>query len=75
MSISEIKSMIEDARSEFVMEKVKESLPYDTDIESILIKALEDKGYFYDGGGYDFQTKKRDLFFVAPNDETITITI
>ena len=45
------------------------------DIESILIKALEDKGYFYDGGGYDFQTKKRDLFFVAPNDETITITI
>tara|TARA_B100002019_G_C21206580_1_gene567010 strand:- start:1095 stop:1310 length:216 start_codon:yes stop_codon:yes gene_type:complete len=71
MSISEIKSIIEDA----TMEKVKESLPYDTDIESILIKALEDKGYFYDGGGYDFQTKKRDLFFVAPNDETITITI
>lgn len=75
MNVSEVKELIQEARDKFVMEEVNESLPYNSNVEDIIIKALEIKGYGFDGGGYDFQNKKRDLFFVAESGECLTITI
>ena len=51
MNISEVRGLIEEARREFVMEKVNESLPYSSSIEDIIIKALEVNGYGFDGSG------------------------
>ena len=75
MNISEVRGLIEEARREFVMEKVNESLPYSSSIEDIIIKALEVNGYGFDGSGYDFQNKVRELFFVSEGGECITIKI
>jgi len=75
MNASEVKELIQEARSKFVMEKVDESLPYNSSVEDIIIKALEIKGYAYDGGGYDFQNKVRDLFFYSESGESLNIQI
>jgi hypothetical protein len=75
VNISEIKEVIQEARDKFVISEVNESLPYHADLETIIIKAMEIKGYGLDGSGYDFQNKVRDLSFVAENGECVTINI
>jgi len=75
MNISEIKEVIQEARSEFVMEKVQESLSNNFNIEDTIVECLK-KNFNLEKGhsGFDFQNGIRDITFFDKEGNEVEIT-
>ena len=76
MNISEIKNMVEESRSEFVMEKAQESLSNNFNIEDAIVECLKEKFNLVKGdSGFYFPTQTRDItFHNSEGDAMVEIT-
>jgi len=76
MDISEIKEVIQEARSEFVIEKAQESLSNNFNIEDAIVECLKEKFNLVKGdSGFYFPTQTRDItFHNSEGDAMVEIT-